>query len=252
VANTAWDKLEDIRAQAKALMDTWEADGNACAEALNDAAEKAPNKSFFESFGEMFDDLGKWFKDHLGDIGDIAGIVSAVAGALAFIPVLAPIAGPVALIAGGVALAAHAGDMTVNDKWGDPNAWISVAGDVLGLIPGGKLVAEGFKAGGEAASGATKLVDIGRATIEGGKVIADGARAVPDAAKVFVWVADRAVGSGSVVADLTAKSLQAGSNVVLQIPGAVGLFDNSGATTTSKNVAGGAAALLNSIQWKSL
>src|SRR5262249_35670042 len=117
-------------------------------------------------FGEMFDDIGKWFKDHLGDIGDIAGIISAVAGALAFIPILTPICGPIALIAGGVALAAHAADMTVNDKWDDPNAWVSVASDVVGLIPGGKLVAEGFKTASEAASGATKLIDVGRAALE--------------------------------------------------------------------------------------
>jgi hypothetical protein len=246
-ANTAWDRLEDIRNQAKDLMDTWEDDGGTCADALGDAGDKAPNKSFFDSFGEMFDDLGKWFKDHLGDIGDIAGIVAAVAGALSFIPILAPITGPIALIAGGIALAAHAGDMTVNGKWDDPNAWITLGSDVVGMIPGGKLVGEGFKVAGDAAQAGTKLVD---AAAAGGRAIASGARELPEAGKVFTWVAEKTVGNPLVhpLADTAAKGLQAGANVALQIPGTIGLFDSSQSTTDGKNAAGVGGLLLNVIQ----
>jgi hypothetical protein len=260
-ANAAWDKLEDIRAQAKKLRDTWEDDGGKCAGALNDAAEDAPNKSFFDSFGEMFDDLGKWFKDHLGDIGDIAGIISAVAGALAFIPILAPIAGPVALIAGGVALLAHGADMVVNEKWDDPNAWVSLGGDVLGLIPGVGAIGKGFNAAGDALAGADRLVDVGRgatavlddagrAVMQGSRAFLDEAGKVAEPAKVFSWIAEKTVGNPLVhpMADIAAKGLQGGTNVALQLPGAIGLFDNGEATTAAKNAAGWAAGILNGIQ----
>jgi hypothetical protein len=50
------------------------------------------------------------------------------------------------------------------------------------------------------------------------------------------------------MADVAAKGLQAGTNVALQIPGAVGLFDNGDATTAAKNAAGWAAGILNGIQ----
>ncbi|MCE7011915.1 hypothetical protein LWC34_55260 [Kibdelosporangium philippinense] len=239
-ANAAWDKLDDIRAEARKLRDTWEDDGATCAKALNDAAEDAPNKAFFESFGELFDDFGKWFKDHLGDIGDIAGIVSAVAGALSFIPILAPICGPIALIAGGVALAAHAADMTVNEKWDDPNAWVSLAGDAVGLIPGATAIRMGFGAAADAISGAEKVADIGQAVSKGSQAFAETAGIPPDASRLFTWIADRTVGSPLVhpIADVAAKGMQGGSAVALQIPGAIGLFDSNSSTVEAKNWSG--------------
>jgi hypothetical protein len=260
-ANDAWDRLDDIRAEAKKLRDTWEDDGGKCADSLNDAAEKAPNKAFFESFGEMFDDIGKWFKDHLGDIGDIAGIISAVAGALSFIPILAPVCGPIALIAGGVALLAHGADMVVNEKWDDPNAWVSLGGDVLGLIPGVGAIGKGFGAATDALAGADRLVDVGRgatamvddagrAVVQGGRAFLDEAGKVAEPAKVFSWVAEKTVGNPLLtpMADVAAKGLQAGTNVALQIPGAIGLFDSSSSTVDAKNAAGWGAGILNGLQ----
>jgi uncharacterized protein YukE len=261
-ANGVWDKIEDLRAEAKKLKDTWEDDGKTCADSLGDAAGKAPNKSFFDSFGEMFDDVGKWFKDHLGDIGDIAGIISAVAGALAFIPILAPIAGPIALIAGGVALLAHAADMTVNNKWGDPNAWVSLGGDVLGLIPGVGAISKGFNTAADVVAGADKLVDVGRtatsflgdageAVMKGGRAFLDEAGAVAEPAKMFSWVAEKTVGNPLLYADsvnLAAKALQGGTNVALQVPNMIGLADTGPDTADAKSATGWAGAILNGIQ----
>ncbi|CAM3569306.1 putative T7SS-secreted protein [Kibdelosporangium persicum] len=260
-ANAAWDKLDDIRAQARKLRDTWEDDGKTCADALRSAAKDAPNKAFFDSFGEMFDDLGKWFKDHLGDIGDIAGIVSAVAGALAFIPVLAPVCGPIALVAGGVALLAHGADMVVNDKWDDKNAWVSLGADVLGLVPGVGAISKGFSAAGDALAGVDRLVDVsrgatamlddaGRAVTQGGRAFVDEAGKVAEPARMFSWIAEKTVGNPLVhpMSDVAAKALQGGTNVALQLPGAIGLFDNSSPTTAVKDAAGWASGILNGIQ----
>lgn len=269
-ANDAWSSLEAIRKKAESLQDIWEDDARTCAKALNEAAEKAPNKAFFESFGELFADAGKWFKDHLGDIGDIAGIVSAVAGVLAFIPVLTPIAGPIALAAGGVALAAHGGDMVANEKYDDPNAWIGLGSDVLGVIPGVGAISKGFGAAGDVVAGADRLVDVGRATgvtgmvntageaaVQGGRAFSDEmAQVVTDMkepSKAFQWVAEKAIGgtdeAAAAAGDL-AKTMQGGANAGLQVPSGVGLFQNDEGTTSVKNVAGGVGGVLNGIQLK--
>jgi hypothetical protein len=216
----------------------------------------------------MFDDLGGWFKDHLGDIGDIAGIVSAVAGALAFIPVLTPIAGPVALIAGGVALAAHGADMVVNEKWDDINAWGSLAGDAIGLIPGVKAVGAGFNAAGDVVAGSERIVDVTRATgvtgmlNTGVEAVEAGARGTAHHMSTEIagmvkpsvaaqWVADRALGVGALadpnLAANVAKGLEGGTNVALQIPSAIGLADTSDQATNAKNVTGGTGTVLGGI-----
>lgn len=206
--------------------------------------------------------MGGWFKDHLGDIGDIAGIVSAVAGALAFIPVLTPVMGPVAIAAGAVALAAHGADMVVNEKWDDPNAWVGLGGDVLGVIPGVGAISKGFNAAADAASGVDRLVDVSRvgeltgmvntgvdAASAGARAFAEeAARSSGDAAKVFQWVGDRAMGPFTQGADEVAKAVQGSVNVALQIPNAAGLFDTSDATKDAKNAAGATSAGVNLAQ----
>ncbi|RCW43123.1 hypothetical protein DFQ14_10710 [Halopolyspora algeriensis] len=274
-ANDAWGAVEAIRKKAEALQDTWEDDARTCSKALNEAAEKAPNKAFFESFGELFDDPGKWFKDHLGDLGDIAGIVSTVAGALALIPAFIPIAGPIALAAGGVALAAHGGDMVANEKYDDPNAWMTVGGDVLGVLPGVGAVSKGFNAAGDVVAGVDRVVDVTRTTgaagmlDTAGEAVAKGSKGFSDEidsvvrdmkepAKAFQWVAEKAVGGNQLLADAAtagaqesaAKVLQGGTDVALQVPSGVGLFEKGQDTTDAKNSAGAAGAILSGIQLK--
>jgi len=90
----------------------------------------------------------------LGQVGDIAGAVGAVAGGLALIPVLTPFAAPVALLAGATALVAHGVDMVATDSYDDPNAWIGLGGDAVGLVPGARAV-------GEIASGTAEAARVG-------------------------------------------------------------------------------------------
>lgn len=245
-ATAAWDKVEEIRKRAETLRDRWEDDGRICAEKLLEAAEKAPDKSFFESFGELFEDAGKWLKDHIGEIGDIAGIVSAVAGVLAFIPVLTPIMAPIALGAGAVALAAHGADMVVNEKWDDPNAWGDLVGDAVGLIPGAKAVKAGFSAAGDAIVATEKMVDVGRAASKGaaefGGTLSREMADMVNPGKMYQWVADRAMG-GSALLDPTmstnvAKALETSVTLTPQVPTAAGLFEKTEANEDMKNATG--------------
>lgn len=267
-ATSAWDRVEDIRQQARTLRDRWEDDGRVCADKLNEAAEKAPNKAFFESFGELFDDAGKWLKDHIGDIGDIAGIVSAVAGVLAFVPVLTPFMAPIALGAGAIALAAHGADMVVNEKYDDPNAWMSLGGDVVGLIPGVKAVGAGLNAAGDVVSGADRLIDVSRATGATGMMDTAGEAAARGAsafgrklsteigemggpATMYQWVADKALGPGALLdpamSTNVAKAIDASVNITPQIPSTIGLFETTESNTEMKNASGGMGTILGGV-----
>lgn len=267
-AAAAWDKLNQIRQEARTLQETWQSDADVCEDALKDAVDAAPQKSFAESLGEIFDDVGGWFADHIGSIGDIAGIVSAVAGALAAIPVLTPIAGPIAIGTGAIALTAHGTDMVINEKYDDPNAWVGLAGDVIGLAPGIGAIAKGFETAGDVVTGVDRLVDVSRATgatgaadtvgeavVQGGKAVGDDfSRAISEMenpSKVTQWLADMAMGDGALTdPDLTknvAKGFEHAAGVSLQVPSGIGLFDTSDATSDVKNTAGAASAILGGI-----
>ncbi|WP_026454469.1 putative T7SS-secreted protein [Saccharomonospora iraqiensis] len=258
-AAAAWDKLNQIRQEARTLQETWQSDADVCEDALKDAVDAAPQKSFAESLGEIFDDVGGWFADHIGSIGDIAGIVSAVAGALAAIPVLTPIAGPIAIGTGAIALAAHGADMVINEKYDDPNAWVGLAGDAVGVLPGVGALAKGFGAAGDVVSGADRLVDVSRASgvtgvmdtageaaVRGGKAVgqgfSDAVTAMKHPSEATQWLAERAMGYGALTdPDLTAnvaKGFEHGVGVSLQIPSGIGLFDTSDATSDAKDTAG--------------
>ncbi len=127
--------LDDLLRRGEALRGEHGAAARRAAEGVRRADDGlAPPESTW------FEEAAGWVGDHLHDIGDVAGMISAVAATLALIPVLTPIAAPVALAAGGVALLAHGADIAVNGRAGDVDAWVSVGGDAVGLIPGAKLL----------------------------------------------------------------------------------------------------------------
>lgn len=97
----------------------------------------------------------------LGDVGDIAGAVSAVAGGLALIPVLTPFAAPVAALAGATALTAHAVDMVATESYDDPNAWVGLGGDAVGMLPAGRLLTEAT----DVARAAPEAIDVADASV---------------------------------------------------------------------------------------
>ncbi|MBB3051909.1 hypothetical protein FHS23_002938 [Prauserella isguenensis] len=245
-AGAAWDKVDNIRRQAQQLMETWHQNGAACAEQLNRAAELAPDKGFFESIGDALIGAGDWVMDHLEQIGDVAGMISAVAGALAFIPVLTPVMAPIAIVSGGAALAAHAGDIVANGKAGSLNAWISVGGDALGLIPGVGAISRGV----DAATTSLRTVDgLMPAAASGfSDFAAEAARTGGDAASAFKWLGQNAADTFGGSADVLAKSMQGGVNVALQGPTAADWVVGNGTTGDVKNAAGAASAGLNSVQ----
>ncbi|QWF84220.1 hypothetical protein [Amycolatopsis sp. CA-230715] len=238
-AEAAWDRLEDIRRQARDLQDRWEDDADAVADQLDDATDIAPG--MWDAIGDAFESMGDWVVHNLGKIGDIAGMIAAVAGALSFIPFLAPVTGPIALIAGGVALAAHGGEMVVEGKWADPTAWVGLATDALGVIPGVGVAAKSL---GEAASSLRTVEGLGEAVIAGGKMFLSEAGRVAEAATMFEKLGSRTAQLVGGNADTIAKVAQNTVNLTAQVPVALDLAVGNDTTKSIKDGVGyGAGAV---------
>ncbi len=102
-------------------------------------------------------------RETLKAVGDWAGAISAVAGFAALFPPLAPFAVTVAALSGGLALVAH-GIVAAHYDSDDPNAWVSVGSDALGLVPGVRAFSGVAKVIPEAATSVDavkSLLDVG-------------------------------------------------------------------------------------------
>jgi hypothetical protein len=260
-AGNAWGAVEDIRREAENLRDLWKDDSRICAEALNEASENAPDSGLFDKISDAVDNAGEWLAENLGDI---AGIVAAVAGVLAFIPVLTPFMAPLAIGAGAIALAAHGTEMVVKGKWDDPNAWVELGTDAVGLIPGVRALGKGFDVASDVIAGTDKLVDVsrvgvsgmadtaGEAALRGGQAFAHEMSQPSTAAK---WLVERTTGVNMADdatelvnrATNTARTIEGGTNVALQVPSAVSFGDNSPETNTAKDAAGYGSLVLSGI-----
>ncbi|MEU6266656.1 WXG100 family type VII secretion target [Saccharopolyspora shandongensis] len=229
----AWDALNAVRGKAENLQELWEDDGRICAKALREAAEKAPAKAFFESFDGLFSNPGEWFDDHIGDLGDIAGLVSAVSGYLVLYPPCTIPAASVMVVTGLVALGAHSADMVINDKFDDPASWISVGGDVLGVIPGFGAIGASFK---------------------GWQAFADEAAKIPETAPGIVknfFEKNTGIANANEITDKAYSIISNGAlssaAVSLQANNVIGLFDNDDEVKSGKDKDGFLSALVNAL-----
>lgn len=261
----AQESLERVLEHGHRLLAEHEAAAADTASAMGAAGEVlAPLERGF------LDEVDDWIADNAGAIGDVAGVISAVAGTLALIPVLTPIAAPIALIAGGVALAAHAIDLVANDKWTDANAWVTVVGDALGVVPGIGALAKGTALGVDAlrvvdglgdaaASGASftrsalthGLTDLGKGTTPFADrfvVEVTERNAGADAAKAFKALGEATATTFGGDAVAWGKAQQGLTNLGLQVPTVQGWFDGSPEVQQKKDQAGWGALGANAAQ----
>lgn len=251
-ASDAWGRVDDIRRQAEQLLHTWNGDAAACAKVLREAGELAPDEGFFEMVGQAI-------ASGLAEFGDIMGIISAIAGILSFIPVVNFIAAPVALITGGLALAAHAADITIQGKWDEPTSYITLAGDLFGVVPGaGALLKSADEVVDVATVGVRRFADdaaeaAGRfGSTTGDDFAQTGMRGLANkAGSGMVDPSDtaqhlmRTFGTSDPV--LAAKITEGGINASLQTPSAVGLFTQNDTVNTLKGGAGVGTAGMGSV-----
>ncbi|MGQ4516354.1 putative T7SS-secreted protein [Streptomyces sp. DW26H14] len=153
--DAARDELDAIVKKAKDLLDHHQSEARSIAAQLRKADGNAPDPSFWAKLGDLTKKAGHsikdWCTEHadlLKTIGDWMGTASAVLGVAALATMWCPpLAGGLALaggIAAGGALAAHGAA-----KLGDADVgWKTLAGDAVGVIPGGvfaKDIALGVK-----------------------------------------------------------------------------------------------------------
>lgn len=200
-----------------------------------------------------------WFVENAGAIGDGAGVVSAVAGTLALFPPLTPLMAPIAVVSGAVALGAHAVDIGEKGSWGDPNSWVTLGGDTLGMLPAIGALSKATDAGVEAArlggglltsaGGATELAStpISRGVEEFGRVFyAEGLQ--PDAAPVFERLGEVTATRWGGNAQVIGKVEQGTVNVGLQAPTVNAWVRPTPENEGLKGPAGWAGAAVNAAQ----
>ncbi|NBE54762.1 hypothetical protein GUY60_25715 [Streptomyces sp. YC537] len=209
-ANEAYSSLNR---KIEELQTTHSDQADVIAKALSTQANKAPDKGFWESVGDILGSVGKFLADHAGTIGAIAGL-------LAFIPVLTPIMAPIAMAASAVSLGKNLSDPKfISDLKGEGSgmdrfaAIASIAGDVVGLIPGGKALGLAAKEGFEgAADGANMAMKVWEGTKSGLSGI--GRSAADEATEALSTASQSAKGMGMYMADVKVNMINVGANLI--------------------------------------
>ncbi|MBT2510757.1 hypothetical protein J7I98_34040 [Streptomyces sp. ISL-98] len=216
-ANSALTKANDeyksLNGKIKELESEHSRDAEIVAKALEGTAEKAPDKGFWESVGDIIGSVGKFLADHAGTIGAIAGL-------LALFPVLTPFMAPIALVASAVSMSKNLLDedfrknlMFQGSGMEIFSAYASLAGDAVGIIPGGKALGVAAKEGFEGAADGANLAAKTWAGTKGG-FLGVGRSAGAEARATWDAVGDSAENSAKFMLDIKANSLNAAANVV--------------------------------------
>ncbi len=243
-ANNAY---ESLNRKIKELETTHSDQADIVAKALETSAEKAPDKGFWESVGDILGSIGSFLAEHAGTIGAIAGL-------LAFIPVLTPFMAPIAMVASAVSMGKNLLDPKFrSDLMGGGSgmdrfaAIASLAGDAVGMIPGGKALGLAAKEGFEgAADGANLAVKAWAGTKSGFSGI--GKSALDDVNDTWRTVGDSAKNSALYMADLKVNMLNVAANGIstAESLGAVdddGVAHNTAESTKAAATAHGIAGL---------
>lgn len=213
------ESYDDIIAKAEKLEDEHEAKAKSVAGKLEEATDKlAPRSTLTKVLDAIWDGIkavGEFLLDHAGTIGAIAGL-------LALFPT------PLTPLFAGIAIAASAASMAKN--FSDPefrdqllgggsgmetfSAWASVAGDFVGMIPGGKMVA----AAGREATTAIRAADEAGEAVSRTKTFAQeiGTAFKSESSAEGAWQAAResAGGSAKMMGSISANGLNVGANVL--------------------------------------
>ncbi|MFE6174403.1 putative T7SS-secreted protein [Streptomyces sp. NPDC056464] len=238
------NEYESLNRKIKELESEHSHEAEIIAKALEGTAEKAPDKGFWESVGDVLESVGKFLAEHAGTIGAIAGL-------LALFPALAPIMGPIALIASAVSMGKNLSDEKFrSDLFGGGSgmdqfaAWASLAGDTVGMIPGGKALGLAAKEGFESVADGANLASKTWAGVKGG-FFGVGRSALDDANDAWRVAGESAGGSGLLMAEISVNGLNVAANAISSAE-SFGAVDEDG---TEHNAAEGtkAAATAHSI-----
>ncbi|TXS42000.1 hypothetical protein EAO75_34120 [Streptomyces sp. uw30] len=231
------NEYESLNRKIKELESEHSHDAEIIAKALESTAEKAPDKGFWESVGDILVSVGKFLAEHAGTIGAIAGL-------LALFPALAPIMGPIALIASAVSMGKNLSDeefrknlMFQGSGMEIFSAYASMAGDLVGMVPGGKALGLAAKEGFESAADGANLATKTWAGTKGG-VLGIGRSAADEATDAWRTAGASNMGSLKLMGDIKVNMVNVAANG-LSSAESFGLIDDKG---TEHNAAEGTKA----------
>ncbi|WP_330356471.1 putative T7SS-secreted protein [Streptomyces chartreusis] len=237
-------EYESLNRRVKELESEHSHEAEIIAKALEGTAEKAPDKGFWESVGDVLESVGKFLAEHAGTIGAIAGL-------LALFPALAPIMGPIALIASAVSMGKNLSDeefrknlMFQGSGMDIFSAYASMAGDLVGMVPGGKALGAAAKEGFESAADGANLATKTWGGVKGG-FLGVGRSAADDANDAWRAAGDSAMGSLKLMGDIKVNMVNVAANGISSAE-SLGLIGDDG---SEHNTAEGtkAAATAHSI-----
>ncbi|QEV73085.1 hypothetical protein CP983_12045 [Streptomyces chartreusis] len=204
-------EYESLNRRVKELESEHSHEAEIIAKALEGTAEKAPDKGFWESVGDVLESVGKFLAEHAGTIGAIAGL-------LALFPALAPIMGPIALIASAVSMGKNLSDdefrknlMFQGSGMDIFSAYASMAGDLVGMVPGGKALGAAAKEGFESAADGANLATKTWGGVKGG-FLGVGRSAADDANDAWRAAGDSAMGSLKLMGDIKVNMVNVAAN----------------------------------------
>ncbi|MET8541937.1 putative T7SS-secreted protein [Kitasatospora sp. NPDC004799] len=235
---SASNELAGLQKQAHELAGTHKSDAQKTSEAVRKAADsKAPPEP------GMLSKIGDWFSKHGADLLTVASGICGVAAI--FCPAFAL---PAILLSVGAA-GLHAKQYGIKGLMPTSMANLgndlTLAGDLLGALPGGALVKGGITAfrGARAAEGGVKAVSASA------KEIRTAARAIDPANPIFTNAIEKPamkLGLSKAAAMNVSDGVQAASGVALTAPTAAGLFTDNpspGLSAAINYTTGGGTAL---------
>ncbi|MGW1174847.1 WXG100 family type VII secretion target [Kitasatospora sp. NPDC002543] len=236
---SASNELAGLRKQAHELAGTHRSDARKTAEAVRKAADsKAPPEP------GMLSKIGNWFKNHGGDLLTVASGICGVAAV--FCPAFALPAILLSVGAAGLHAKQYGIKGLIPTSMANLGNDLTLAGDLLGALPGGALLKGGVTAfrGARAAEGGAKAVSAGA------KEIRVAARAMDPANPVFTTAIEKPamkLGLSKAAAMNVSDGVQAAGGVALTAPTAAGLFtdDPSPGLSAAVNYTTGGGTALN-------
>ncbi|MFJ7078883.1 putative T7SS-secreted protein [Streptomyces sp. NPDC098781] len=211
-ANSEYESLDR---KVKELEVEHTSEAETIAKALDGATKDAPDEpGFWDKVGDVLLSVGEFLAEHAGTIGAIAGL-------LALFPPLAPFMAPIALVASAVSMGKNViydegfrqNLMFQGSKMEIFSAYASLAGDAVGMIPGGKALGLAAKEGFESAADGANLASKTWAGAKGG-LLGIGRSALDDANAAWSAAGASTKGSALLMADIHVNGLNVAANVI--------------------------------------
>ncbi|MDI3405454.1 putative T7SS-secreted protein [Streptomyces cavernicola] len=228
-------EYEDIDRKIKTLETQHADQAETVAKALDGSTKKAPDEpGFWSKVGDVLKSVGEFLLEHAGTIGAIAGL-------LALFPTpLTPLFAGIAVVASAASMGKNLADPEFRSQlMGGGSgmdtfaAWASLAGDTVGMIPGGKALGMAAKEVTEGVADATRWgVAVSNSEKAGAFfkeiVPAFSKNATDDVADAWRAAGESAGGSAKLMGEITANGLNVGANLISSAE-SLGLVDKDGA-----------------------